>query len=172
MATWKALLLGQVPHPGRFEQHLLVFVAVEESSMGDLPANFNRYILRTVDLDAVRNSSTAFILSKFGKIIILGFIDVQHPKQWVGTKIHVTKGTIGGADCTVPRQLGDYLQEEARGFSAIHGNISPTQRAKITETMWKDLDRVAKSGSMEAMKRDVKFAGKAAFDIHRPKEQK
>jgi hypothetical protein len=148
---------------------MLVLGAIDGLSAADLPANINRYILRTVDLDAVRNSSTAFILAKLGRIIILGFIDVAHPKQWVGTKIQVGTGKVGGADVTVPKQLFDYLIEEAHRFAAIYINISDTQRAKMTETMWKNLERVGKSGSMVAMRHDVKLAGKAAFDIHRPK---
>jgi hypothetical protein len=56
LKAWSAFLLGRLPHPGRFEQHMIVFDAVdaEATTLQDLPPNFNRYILRTVDLDAVR----------------------------------------------------------------------------------------------------------------------
>jgi hypothetical protein len=147
MSHWKQFILDHVPHPDRFEQHMIVFDAIESASAGNLPANMNRYILRTVDLDAVRSDSTALILSKLGKIIILGFIDVTYPKQWMGTKIHVRSGRIGDAKITVPKQLFDYLIEEAKGFAAIHTRISDTQQARMDETMWKNLDRVGKSKS-------------------------
>jgi hypothetical protein len=172
LQTWAKFLLTKTSHPGRFEQHLLVLGAIEQSSIGNLPANINRYILRTIDIDVVRNDSTAFILSKLGKIIILGFIDVAYPKQWIGTKVHVHKGTVLGADYTVPKQFGDYLIAEARRFAAIHANISKTQRARMDEAMWNSLGRLAKSGSMEAMRHDVRLAGRKAFEIHRPKDHK
>ena len=112
---WRKFLMGDTPHPGVFEQHVLVLGPVESWSGRSVPANINRY-LRTVDLDVVRSSSTSFVLTKLGKILILGFIRVEFPKQWVGTKIYVNAGTIGGANQTVPKQLGEYLIEEARRF--------------------------------------------------------
>jgi len=174
LETWGAFLLGKQPHPGRFEQHLIVLGAIdgEGSTLREVPANFNRYILRTVDLDVVRSSSTAFVLSKMGKFFVVGFIDVLYPRQWVGTKINATLGTVGGANCTLPRQFGEYLIEEAHRFAAVQRKVSDKQWARMDETMWRDLDRVARSGSMEAMRHDVRLAGRAAFGIHRPKERK
>lgn len=169
LATWATLLLDEVPHPGRFEQHLIVAGAEESPTLPDLPANINRYLLRTVDLDVVRSTSTTFVLSKMGRFFILGFIDVRYPRQWVGTKINANEGTINGAEYTVPRQFGEYLTEEAHKFAAVHAKISDAQRTKMDATMWRDLNRVARSGSMEAMKHDVRLAGKAAFRVHRPK---
>jgi hypothetical protein len=171
LGAWVAFLLDKLPHPGRYEQHLILFNAIdgEGTTLRNLPANINRYILRTVDLDAVRNSSTAFVLSKIGRFFIIGFIDVPYPRQWVGTKVNANLGTVGGADYTLPRQFGDYLVEQARRFAAMHAKISDTQWARVDETMWQNLDRVARSGSMEAMRHDVRLAGKAAFGIHRSK---
>jgi hypothetical protein len=88
LETWSAFLFGKLATPGCFEQHLIVFDAIDEegTTLQNIPPNFNRYILRTVDLDAVRSSSIAFVLSKMGKFIILGFIDVPHPREWVGPR--------------------------------------------------------------------------------------
>jgi hypothetical protein len=172
LETWSAFLFGKLATPGRFEQHLIVFDAIDKegTTLQNLPPNFNRYILRTVGLDAVRSSSIAFVLSKMGKFIILGFIDVSYPRQWVGTKINANSGAVNRSNYTLPRQFGEYLIEEARRFAAVHGKISDTQRAKMDETMWRDLDRVARSGSFAAMRHDVRMAGRAAFEIHRSKD--
>lgn len=169
--TWRAFLLGKLPHPGRFEQHMIVFDAVkaEGTTLQDLPPNFNRYVLRTVDLDAVRNSSTAFVLSKMGKFFVLGFIDMTYPRQWKGTKINANHGTLNGSNYKLPRQFGDYLIAEARRYAEVYAKMSDTQRNRIDETMWRDIDRVAHSESFAAMRHDVEMAGKAAFDIHRKK---
>jgi hypothetical protein len=88
------------------------------------------------------------------------------PRQWVGTKINANSGTINGSNYTLPRQFGNYLFEKARRYAEVYAKISNTQRDRIDETMWQNIDRVARSKTFAAMQHDVKMAGKAAFDIH------
>jgi hypothetical protein len=130
LRTWAAFLLGETPNPGRFEQHMIVFDAIDADGTGQqsMPPNFNRYLLRTVDLDAVRSDSTAFVLSKMGKFFVLGFIHAKYPRQWVGTKINANSGALNISDYAVPRQFGDYLFEEARRYAEVYAKISETQR--------------------------------------------
>ena len=142
---WAKFMLGKLPHPGPYEQHVIMVGSIDSSTLGGLPANINRYLLRTVDLDVVRTSNTAFVLTKMGKFFLLGFIDVLHPRQWRGTKINANRGHIGQTDNIVPSQFWDYLKDEARRYAATHNRISERQRRKIDETMWGDLDRVAQS---------------------------
>jgi hypothetical protein len=165
LSKWAAYLLDKAPNPGLFEQHLIIF-DVERTTLHGVPANFNRYILRTVDLDVVRSNSILFVLSKMGKFFVLGFIDVPYRRQWVGTKINAQFGIIKNSGYKLPRQFGDYLIQEARRYAQIHAKISEAQRDRIDETMWRDIDRLARSGSLAAMRHDVQMAGKAAFDIH------
>jgi hypothetical protein len=172
LETWSQFLFDKMPHPDRFEQHLLPLDAVEDYSGGDLPANINRYFLRTVDVDAVRGEKTTFVHSKIGKLIILGFIDVAFPKQWVGTKVHVREGVIGPGHYTLPKPFGDYLTDKALRFASLHEKISDNQRQKIEETARKNLDRVAHSASFEAMSHDVRLFGCEAFEIHQPKDER
>jgi hypothetical protein len=103
--VWSKIILGKLPHPARHEQHLLLLDTIVEDSSGELPANINRYILRTVGMDAIRSETTTFVFTKMSKFIVLGFIDVWHPRQWVGTKIHVGEGIVGAGNCTVPIQM-------------------------------------------------------------------
>jgi hypothetical protein len=119
-------------------------------------------------MDVVRSESTTFVFTKMGKFLVLGFIDVSFPRQWVGTKIGARSGVAGSRAYTVPIQFRDYLIEKAERYATLVASISPTQREKMDKTMWKDLNRVARSGSFEAMKNDVERSGKAAFEVHRP----
>jgi hypothetical protein len=168
--VWSKVLLDRLPHPARHEQHLLLFDAVTKNSTDELPANINRYIFRTVGMDVIRSESTTFVFTKMGKFIVLGFIDVRHLRQWVGTKIHIREGMVGAGSYTVPIQLRDYIVDKAKRYASLVASISDTQQAKIAEAAWKDLDRVALSGTFDAMQNDVELSGQAAFDIHKPKE--
>ena len=50
LATWSDFLLDKVPHPGRFEQHLLPLDAVESTTTRHTPTNINRHFLRAIEL--------------------------------------------------------------------------------------------------------------------------
>jgi hypothetical protein len=67
-------------------------------------------------------------------------------------------------------RCADYLADKSRRYASLVSNISDTQRAKIEEVARKDLDRVACSGTFDAMRNDVELSGSAAFDIHKSKE--
>lgn len=170
LAVWANCLLSKMPNPGRFEQHLLPLDAIQDMSIGNLPPNINRYILRTVALDVVRSESTTFVLTKMSKYFVLGFIDVNYPRQWRGTKIHTREGLFGSDNFTLPVQFSDYLFDKAKKYGLVKTKISDKQNQKINEFMRKNLDRVSKSGTFEAMTHDVRIAGQAAFDAHRPKK--
>jgi hypothetical protein len=104
------------------------------------------------------------------KYFVLGFIDLKDPKQWRGTKIHAREGLFGSGNFTMPVQFRDYLFDQAKKYGASVAKISDTQHKKMDGLMWKNLDRVSKSGSFDAMRHDVRIAGKAAFEVHRPKK--
>jgi hypothetical protein len=165
--TWRNFLLGAIRHPGRFEQHFLPLDAIESAGSYALPANINRYVLRSVNLDVVRGSNTIFTFAKLSKFIILGFITLQRPRDWEGTKVHVREGRIGVGDYAVPRQFGDYLIKQAEKYAASYATISAPQRDKIDRSMRANIDRAARSASLQAMDHDVRLFGSRAFDVHR-----
>jgi hypothetical protein len=77
LQSWAAFLLDETPHPGRFEQHLLPLGAIEEHSVKDMPANFNRYILRVVSMNVISvGGKEVLSIYKLGPLAIIGFIKV------------------------------------------------------------------------------------------------
>jgi hypothetical protein len=160
--VWRRFLLGEEPNPRRFEQHLLPLDTIQEFS-GELPPNFNRYVLRGIEIDAVQTEGTAFVSSKIGRFIVFGFLDVSHPRRWVGTKIHLNNGTIEPQEYTLPIGLHNYLIDRAKRHATVYDQISDRQRLKIDETFRKNLDRVAASETFRAMTEDVRLFGNAAF---------
>jgi len=50
---WKAFLNNEVPHPGVFEQHLVIFDVMESTTVQDLPNNFNRFMTGAITLDII-----------------------------------------------------------------------------------------------------------------------
>ena len=160
---WKEFLLGKREHPNRNEQHFLPLDAVASFTHQDMPPNINRYILRSVDIDAVCGGKSAFVYSKLGRFIVLGFIEMSQPRHWVGTKVHAKHGVVGSSSYTLPAHFGEYLMDKARRASSVQRKLSEKQNKKIEESYRKDPDRAANSESFRAMSEDVRLFGSKAF---------
>jgi len=162
---WKAFLLGNAPHPGEFRQHLLPLDEVNATSVSNLPANINRYLMRAIDIDLCHTESggTIFVFSKIARFAIIGFINGPPSGQWQGTKVNANRGTIEPRDYAVPKALLDYLCHKARCVTTAHEKISERQREKIDKAFLSNVDQLRGSDFFKAMEADVKMFGRKAF---------
>lgn len=167
LETWRQFLLGEQPHPNSFEQHLLPFGPIKSKSAINWPPNINRYLLRTVEINAGCSDSIAFIFSKLGKFAVLGFISLEHPEQWSGSKIRLRGGSIKPRQYIFPIQLGHYLSDRAtRAWNAME-RMSDVQNEKVNATIRSDIDKFARSELRTAIEYDVALFGKDAFHKRR-----
>lgn len=160
---WRAFLLGERPHPGKYEQHMLLLDAIESHTVPNLPATMNRYILRATDIDAVTNSSEAFVYCKFPKMAFFGFIHINKPRDWEGTKLHVQRGKFGQQRTVIPQAVGNYMMAQGEKMGTSLASISEKQDEVIAKALMKDIEKTANSASFEAMQHDVRLSGKKAF---------
>jgi hypothetical protein len=100
--------------------------------------------------------------------VILGFVAMPFPKQWIGSRIYAGYGRIRPRNYTLPKQFGDYLFRMARKADRMKENISAAQEDKITAAYRRDLDRAAQSASFPAMDHDVRLFGRRAFQLPGP----
>ena len=161
--AWREFLLNQRPHPGQYEQHFLPLDAIDSYTISGIPPNINRYILRTVDIDAVHGGQTASTYSKLERFIILGFVELPRTRQWIGTQVHVKHGAIKPGEYVMPVQFMDYLIGKAKTAAAAQNKISQRQNAKIEAAFRKNIDRVANSETFRALSHDVRLFGRDAF---------
>jgi hypothetical protein len=113
LETWRLFLLGQIKHPGKYQQHVLPFDIVSGSSMLELPTNINRYLLSSVDIDPVAGNHQALVYVKIPYFIFIGGIQIK-PEQWKNTMIHVNKGIIGTNKFIIPQSFGNYIIDKAK----------------------------------------------------------
>lgn len=112
-AKWRAFLLGNSRNIERHEQHFLPLGPIESHTIAEMPENINRYFLRAVDMDIVSGGETVLTYSKIGPFIIMGFVEVPYPEQWVGTQVQLLRGKIAPRNYTLPSQFGEFLQQKA-----------------------------------------------------------
>lgn len=171
LSEWKSYLNGESSNIEGFEQHLLPLDAVGSVDGGALPANINRYFLRTVDVDFVVGERSGFVYSKLGPMIVIGFTYQANSAEWVGTKVSRGRGKLGPRAYRLPSGFADYVVGQAEKFANIHIRLSDKQREVINSSAMSNLERVSKSASFEAMQHDVGMFGDAAFEIHQNKEE-
>lgn len=159
---WSDFLFGRVPHPGPYAQHLLPLDLIEDTNIPGLPKNINRYFARAIDMDLPCGQHSAMTFAKLGRFALFGFI-VPHRHKWVGTKVHVRSGTLGGVvNYELPEDMLDFFMHRAKVHAEIAGTISDAQHEKIEATILSDLDRARRSGTIEAMLYDERMFGTGA----------
>ncbi|MBU8922941.1 MAG: hypothetical protein KOO63_14080 [Bacteroidales bacterium] len=161
---WALFLLGKVPHPGPYEQHMLLTDEIASHDGGELPTNINRYLLRSIDIDVVANPKEAIVYVGLPRVILIGFISVATRKKWKGTKLHVKKGTVGPDRTEVPGELFEYIVDKAGTMQAMQRNLSTKQKRKVNEAFHRNAAHVHETDGLRAMDADFRLFGDAVFE--------
>lgn len=161
--TWRKFLLGDIPHPGEFQQHILLLDAIESHTAPELSPFINRYFLSAIDMDVVSSSDYAFVYTKFFRVVIFGFIHGTEHKKWRGTKINANSGVIGGCDYVIPGEIINYMNHKANSVLEAQSKLSQKQKDKIGDLISKNIDKIATSEILRAMTYDYIHSGEKAF---------
>lgn len=163
LSVWQKFLLGELPNPEQYEQHLLPMDTIDGYTGLTLSPFFHRYLLRSVDMDIIYSNSIVVVYSKLGHILLFGFIQENNARRWKGTKLHVNKGSIMNRDCRVPNYILSYLNDKADKSRKAQATISPKQSKKIQKVFNEKAVEIAESEVFRAMQYDVYHSGKRAF---------
>ena len=117
-------------------------------------------MMRSVDVTLATNTKESLVYANFAGFIIVGFVRVESPRKWKGTKIHVRSGHVGDGALTLPATFRDFIYRRCDMVQEIHQNISKEQRTRIKAALTGDSERVLKSHSLRALHEDVHVFGK------------
>lgn len=164
--AWADFLQGRVRHPGRFEQHLLIFTEPRGKPSPLLPDNLNRYLFGGIEMDIVGGKETLMTFAKIGQFAFFGIIQPPAGK-WIDTKIHVRDGVVRPGVFQAPSEIGNFLLTRARQTrSAVYDQMSPMQRQKaqdeLTAAVLADPTGFIESDHGRAILADTKMFGKKA----------
>ena len=87
--AWTRFLLGERPHPGRHEQHMILADVIDGSSISDLPPNINRYLARAIEPYVAYNENSVISYAKMGRFVLFGFVDVDLSRYRSGLSTHL-----------------------------------------------------------------------------------
>jgi hypothetical protein len=166
--AWREYLLRKRPHPGAHRQILLPMDEIASSTRQGLAPNFNRYIMRGINMDICRGTESIFTYSKLGRFIIIGWVHEPNPGQWKGAQVNANRGAIEPRQYVLPIGMLDYLDGQARKSAAALDSVSDRQREKIAQSFSENKERFAGSDMFAAMQADVNMFGSDAFS--KPKD--
>jgi hypothetical protein len=162
---WRGFLLGELPNPGQFEQHLLPVDVIKGYSGSEISPFLNRYLLRSVHMSVICSNTSAIVYTKMGHLILFGFIQEDTSKRWKGTKLHVNKGLIMPRVYHLPKYVAKYLNEQANKAAKALASVSTRQNQIIQESILENADEFVNCEIFRAMQYDVYHSGKNAFKI-------
>lgn len=160
-ARWRAFLEGDVPHPGAFEQHLLIWDIIDTTNIPGLPTNINRFMAGAVTLDIVGSERSLMTFAKLGRFMIFGIVE-SGLNRWHGTKVHVRHGVLKPGTFTIPVGLLDLFREKAAHSAASMAAMSPAQRAKVDKTVLDNIEAFSTSDQFPAIEADARLFGEDA----------
>ncbi len=165
---WREFLLDERPHPGAFSQQFVIFDIIESTNVEDLPDNINRFMTGAISMDIVGSSRSIFTWAKLGRYQIFGTVK-EGPNKFEGTKVHVKQGAIMPGKIVLPAGLLDLYREKALHAKAAMANLSDAQFDKIDAAVDANIDKLTKSGQIQAIIADAEMFGPQAI-IRAPRQ--
>ena len=147
-------LLGKSDDLYEFEQHLFPIGEIESTTETGLPANMNRYFLRTMSMDIIGNKNNTFIYTKLPSFILLGFVKGSIPKEMRSSRIALEHGKLSPQTYHFPDGFINYLVDKANMVNKLGGSINPTQQARIDEFVKNNPEKVVHSKTFWAFVKD------------------
>lgn len=170
LRIWREFLLDERPHPDKYEQHILLLDLIHDYEGRDIPPNINRYILRSIDSDVAHSNREAFVYSKIGRVLLVGFVKIDTPHEWIGTKVHVKHGNLFCQRYKLPAYFRDYLFGRAKTTAKLASKLSSRQKKRIEIDYNNNLGGFESSETFKATSQDFYLLGNKAFQ--REKESK
>ena len=102
--------------------------------------------------------------TKMCRILLIGFIKMDHRERWRDTKIRVNHGILEKRHYKVPSIVSQFMYYKARRSQEIQKKMSSRQWSWAEGNYKKHLEKFRDSEMFDAMTRDRVLFGDAAFD--------
>lgn len=156
-------LLGRVENLDEFEQHLFPLEQIESTTVQDLPANMNRYFLRTIAMDIIGNTTDIFVFTKIPSFMLLGLVKAKEPKKLRASRIAMKSGKVSPRRYWWPNGFANYVVEKANEVSAAYQRIPQKDLDKFEDYIRRNPEKAANSKLFKAFLHDYEQFGEKAF---------
>ena len=156
---WRKVLLGEIEHPGKYEQHLIHLDVIQSHTAPNLSNFMSRYFIGATHTDMVCTDDTAFTYAKMFRVVIFGHIS-EFKNKWHGTRISPKSGTFGGRSTAVPEYVLNYMSDKANELLLAGKNLSKRQHDVIEKNVIKNVGRMMSTAIFKASISDKVLSSK------------
>lgn len=146
---WRKVLLGEIEHPGKYEQHFMHLNVIESHTAPSLSNFMSRYFIGATHTDMVCSDDTAFTYAKMFRIVIFGHLS-EIKNKWRGTRISPKSGTFGGKSIAVPEYVLNYMSDKADELLEAGENLSKRQQEAIEKNVLKNAKQMLSTAIFRA----------------------
>jgi hypothetical protein len=144
--TWTGYLLGKSDYAGPYRFNLF-FTPLGGSSDSRVPDGLSWYFMRGTDMTPVYSKALVATFIKLPGMLFWTSIVPPDPGGWKGTRI-AKRGTLRQKDQGMDE--GQFLMDRVDLIYKRINNLSSQQSQRITDTVRRNPERAAQSGSFKA----------------------
>lgn len=163
----REFLLKDRPSPGSFEQHFFLNLPIASTTDANIPENYHRWALRSLEFDMPHNAAFCLTYVKIGPFAFFGNLSGSK-LLWKGTRISINGSPVRVQRIILPMEMRDYLYSRMHLHASTLNDLSPYQLRKIDQTTLENLDAFASSNQWQAMELDARLFGEEAI-VRRPR---
>lgn len=147
----------------QYKQHLIPLETVSSTTETDIPGNLNRYLLRALSMDVIKDNEDIIIFTKLPGFLILGIISINEKHNMCSSEISLNKGTIKPREYFLPGWLGVYINYQAKCISDEYSKILEKDLDKFETYILENIEKTTSSKQFEAFLADLNLSGYSAF---------
>lgn len=138
LELWRKYLNEESDDIGEHVQHFVNLSTVVSSSTVEDLLDFNIYIHRSVDFDTMHSEKEAYVISKLGKVALIGTIfNTNSHTKWSGTLIEKDGGTLSPKDLWTSDLFTNFMSFGIKEMTVNRSQLTQKQNDIIGDTFFK-----------------------------------
>ena len=153
---WRKFLLGQLRHPGKYKQYVIILDKISNIKTIQAPEYFNTYILSACDMDICYAGKNVYIYAKIYNIYIISVLNLDLKNHFKVENIHVANGAINRLyDISLPGELVKHIYMRCAEVFSSRKLLSEQQQKKITRWVLDNKDELISSKTYKTFVEDL-----------------
>lgn len=156
-------LLGKENNLNQYEQHVYPLEKIASTNVDGIPANINRFFLRTMAMDIIGNSKSIFIFTKLPSFIFLGVVFSNESNYMRSSRIALKSSKLSPRQYYWPTGFNDYIFDKAKETAEAHASMPEKDHRKIEKFIEMNPEKAVNSKLFEAWYSDYERFGDEVF---------
>jgi hypothetical protein len=152
---WEKYLLDESPDPGPNAHHLFLSGATGQSDI-QLPAGWNLYGMRSVDMTPACSQTEAFMYTNLPGVVLCSWVEPADPRGWINTKVE-SRGRIADQQVVHHQGFIEFAVRRVSELAGVGAPLSERQKQVTRASIEGNPKRVAESETLRMVQLDQRL---------------